>query len=273
MVAGEWVEVEGISVEVAVKAALEELGIEKDRAEVEILQEPQRGFLGIGRQDAIVRVKPQPRPKRARRGRFGRKRRPSGQKQPSGRRPDRSKQPVRVGNCIGWFVSISVLLIFGVAALLGAFSGEETEAIGDGYAPTTSAAPTTTTAPTTSAAPTTTTAPTTSVAPTTTTAPTTSVAPTTTTAPTTSVAPTTTTRTSAAPTTTTRTSASGRLRASDLKKVSCGDWPDRGTVDELRDMVRSAGSKFNWGRRDGNDKDGYPCETQIGSGYAAWPAS
>ena len=120
MVAGEWVEVEGISVEVAVKAALEELGIEEDRAEVEILQEPQRGFLGIGRQDAIVRVKPQPRPKRARRGRFGRKRRHSGQK-PSGRRPDRSKQSVRVSNCIGWFVSISVLLIFGVAALLGAF--------------------------------------------------------------------------------------------------------------------------------------------------------
>ncbi len=87
MVAGEWVEVEGISVEVAVKAALEELGIEKDGAEVDILQEPQRGFLGIGRQDAIVRVKPQPRPKRARRGRGGRKRRPSGQKQPSGRRP------------------------------------------------------------------------------------------------------------------------------------------------------------------------------------------
>ena len=55
----EWVEVKGISVEVAVKAALEELDIQDEtRAEVKVLQEPQRGFLGIRRQDAIVRVKP-----------------------------------------------------------------------------------------------------------------------------------------------------------------------------------------------------------------------
>ncbi len=60
----EWVEVKGISVDVAVKAALKELDIEDEtRAEVKVLQEPQRGFLGIGRQDAIVRVKPgRPRP-------------------------------------------------------------------------------------------------------------------------------------------------------------------------------------------------------------------
>ena len=57
----EWVEVKGRSVEVAVKAALEELGIDdKDHAQVKVLQEPQRGFLGIGRQDAIVHVKPRP---------------------------------------------------------------------------------------------------------------------------------------------------------------------------------------------------------------------
>ena len=62
----EWVEVKGASVELAVQAALEELGIEDiDRAEVKVLQEPKPGFLGIGRQDAIVRVKPQ------RRGRGG----------------------------------------------------------------------------------------------------------------------------------------------------------------------------------------------------------
>lgn len=55
----EWVEVKGISVDVAVEAALKELGIEdKESAEVKVLQEPQRGFLGIGRQDAIVHVKP-----------------------------------------------------------------------------------------------------------------------------------------------------------------------------------------------------------------------
>ena len=69
----EWVEVKGISVEVAVKAALEELGIEDEtRAEVKILQHPQRGFLGIGRQDAIVHVKPsRKRKKKSGKGRQG----------------------------------------------------------------------------------------------------------------------------------------------------------------------------------------------------------
>ena len=61
----EWVEVKGVSVDVAVKAALEELGIEDEkRVEVKVLQEPQRGFLGIGRQDAIVHVKPRSRRRR-----------------------------------------------------------------------------------------------------------------------------------------------------------------------------------------------------------------
>lgn len=67
----EWVEVKGASVELAVQAALEELGIEADRAEVKVLQQPKPGFLGIGRQDAIVRVKPK---SRGRRGRAGRNR-------------------------------------------------------------------------------------------------------------------------------------------------------------------------------------------------------
>lgn len=58
----EWVEVKGNSVDVAVKAALAELGIDDEtRVEVKVLQEPQRGFLGIGRQDAIVHVKPRAR--------------------------------------------------------------------------------------------------------------------------------------------------------------------------------------------------------------------
>lgn len=65
----EWVEVKGASVELAVQAALEELGIQADRAEVKVLQEPKPGFLGIGRQDAIVRVKPK---SKGRRGRTGR---------------------------------------------------------------------------------------------------------------------------------------------------------------------------------------------------------
>ena len=75
----EWVEVKGISIEVAEKAALEELGIEdKARAEIKVLQEPQRGFLGIGRQDAIVRVKLSGK-RRGKRSRGGRKRKSSRQ--------------------------------------------------------------------------------------------------------------------------------------------------------------------------------------------------
>ena len=63
----EWVEVKGTSVDVAVQAALAELGIDDaDRASVEVLQEPEKGFLGIGGRDAIVRVKPKPARKRSR---------------------------------------------------------------------------------------------------------------------------------------------------------------------------------------------------------------
>ncbi|MCY3579988.1 MAG: Jag N-terminal domain-containing protein [bacterium] len=63
----EWVEVKGATVEVAVEAALEALGIEDpDRVDVEVRQEPKLGFLGIGRQDALVMVKPKRRRSRGR---------------------------------------------------------------------------------------------------------------------------------------------------------------------------------------------------------------
>ena len=64
----EWVEVRGRTVEVAVAAALDELGLDKERAEIEVIQEPEKGFLGLGSQDAIVRVKPKPRRRRRRGG-------------------------------------------------------------------------------------------------------------------------------------------------------------------------------------------------------------
>jgi spoIIIJ-associated protein len=59
MASVEWVEVRGPSVEKAVEAALSELGLEsRDEADVEVMQEPQRGgFLGLRGQDAVVRVK------------------------------------------------------------------------------------------------------------------------------------------------------------------------------------------------------------------------
>ena len=56
--AAKWVDVRGPSVEVAVAAALQELGLTSpEGADVEVLQEPTRGFLGMGGQDAIVRVR------------------------------------------------------------------------------------------------------------------------------------------------------------------------------------------------------------------------
>jgi len=62
----EWVEVRGRTVDEAVSLGLQELGLDSpESAEIEVLQQPQRGFLGFGGQDALVRIKP--RPKRRRR--------------------------------------------------------------------------------------------------------------------------------------------------------------------------------------------------------------
>lgn len=54
----EWVEVRAPSIEEATTVALEELGIDRSDAEVEVLEQPTKGFLGMGGQDAVVRVKP-----------------------------------------------------------------------------------------------------------------------------------------------------------------------------------------------------------------------
>jgi spoIIIJ-associated protein len=52
-------EVEGsaASVEEAIEAALEELGVSEQEAEVEIVQESQKGVLGFGSQEAVVKVR------------------------------------------------------------------------------------------------------------------------------------------------------------------------------------------------------------------------
>ncbi len=68
----EWVEVKGPTVELAVQTAIEELGLASaNQVRVEVLQEPEKGFLGLGRKDAVVRV--QPKPKRQRRSKKKRK--------------------------------------------------------------------------------------------------------------------------------------------------------------------------------------------------------
>jgi spoIIIJ-associated protein len=79
----EWVEVRGKSIDVAVAAAMNELGVsERAQVDVEVVQEPEKGFLGLGGRDAIVRVKPKVRQGRAR------DRRPrAGGGRPSGGRP------------------------------------------------------------------------------------------------------------------------------------------------------------------------------------------
>jgi spoIIIJ-associated protein len=87
MASFEWVEVRGPSVEKAVEAALAELGLSSpDEADVEVMQEPQRGFLGLGGQDALVRVKRKERSTRDDSGRSRRTRGGSGSR-PSGGKP------------------------------------------------------------------------------------------------------------------------------------------------------------------------------------------
>ena len=51
------VERSAASVEEAIEAALEELGVSEQEAQVEIVQDSQKGLLGFGSQEAIVRVR------------------------------------------------------------------------------------------------------------------------------------------------------------------------------------------------------------------------
>ena len=62
----DFVEVRGSSVEVAIEAGLAELGIGRDDAAITIIEEPAKGFLGIGGKTALVRVAPKPKKRRSR---------------------------------------------------------------------------------------------------------------------------------------------------------------------------------------------------------------
>lgn len=67
----EWVEATGTTVEVAVEAAIAELGLDSvEQAQVEVIQEGKPGFLGMGARAAVVKVSRKPR-KRGRRNRRG----------------------------------------------------------------------------------------------------------------------------------------------------------------------------------------------------------
>jgi len=52
------IEKSAASVEEAIEAALAELGLSEQEAEIEIIQEPRTGFLGINASPAVVRVRP-----------------------------------------------------------------------------------------------------------------------------------------------------------------------------------------------------------------------
>jgi spoIIIJ-associated protein len=80
----EWVEVQGKSVDVAVQVAMSELDARsREDIDIEVIQEPKPGFLGMGGREAIVKVTktPQKRKRRRSRGRNGKQ--ADGQQQPT----------------------------------------------------------------------------------------------------------------------------------------------------------------------------------------------
>ena len=75
------IEVRAKTVDLAVEAAMQELGVtDREQLAVEVIQQPEKGFLGIGGQDAVVRVKR----RKSRRRRNDRKREGRGQGQDRG---------------------------------------------------------------------------------------------------------------------------------------------------------------------------------------------
>ncbi len=82
------VEIRARTVDLAVEAAMQELGVEnRDQLDVEIVQEAEKGFLGIGGQDAVVKVKRRP----SRRRRKERRRNPKNQGKHQAKQQDVSR--------------------------------------------------------------------------------------------------------------------------------------------------------------------------------------
>ena len=86
------IEVRARTVELAVEAAMQELEItDREEVSVQVITEPVKGFLGMGGQDAVVRVKRQPARKRRGRGRGQGDRSQSQTKNNKNRQQERSK--------------------------------------------------------------------------------------------------------------------------------------------------------------------------------------
>jgi spoIIIJ-associated protein len=100
----EWVEITGRTVEEALDAALDELGVDEEDIEYEVLEEPRRGLLGLlgGGARIRARVKPVSREKPDRRRRAGPRAegrgqgrgRPTAAPAPGSARPERAPAPV-----------------------------------------------------------------------------------------------------------------------------------------------------------------------------------
>jgi spoIIIJ-associated protein len=86
------IEVKAKTVDLAIEAAMQELGVEdREDVEVDVITDPVKGFLGMGGQDAVVRVKKKPaRKQRNRRRRTESSERPQ-QKKSQNRQQERSR--------------------------------------------------------------------------------------------------------------------------------------------------------------------------------------
>jgi spoIIIJ-associated protein len=86
------IEVKAKTVDLAIEAAMQELGVEdREDVEVDVITDPVKGFLGMGGQDAVVRVKKKPaRKQRNRRRRNESSERPQ-QKKSQNRQQERSR--------------------------------------------------------------------------------------------------------------------------------------------------------------------------------------
>lgn len=95
-----YVEVKAKTVEMAIEAAMRELGVsERGRLDIQVLQEPERGFLGFGGQDAIVKVaEKEEQEKRSRNKKRSRSKSKSGNRSQGGsNEPSRPKNQQRSG--------------------------------------------------------------------------------------------------------------------------------------------------------------------------------
>ena len=88
------IEVRARTVDLAVEAAMQELGVtDREQLAVEVIQQPEKGFLGLGGQDAVVRVKR----RKSRRRRNERKRENRGQGQDRGSKQQKAQTSAKNG--------------------------------------------------------------------------------------------------------------------------------------------------------------------------------